>query len=130
MTWLSVGEPAHLAAVAPQILDEDLGDPLGDPAELGEAGRDLAVELVQVLREEAALCWRERAEYTVVVSHHEHDVLAQAAVALAVGSDLHGRVRDLEVQPLPVVHLAQRWAVGSGAPGAEMQWWAGSSVQW
>ena len=51
----AVDHPAHLCTVLAQVLDEDLGDPLGHPVELGEAWRDLAVELVQVLREEAAL---------------------------------------------------------------------------
>ena len=33
----AVDHPAHLRAVAAQVLDEDLGDALGDPVELGEA---------------------------------------------------------------------------------------------
>ena len=98
-------QPPHVAAVAADVLDEHLGDPFGRPAELGEAGRDLAVEVVQTLRKETAVLRRERVQDGVVVADDEHHILPQAAVALAVRRDVHSDVRDLEVEALPVVHL-------------------------
>ena len=50
---------------------------------------------------------RERVQDGVVVADDEHHILPQAAVALAVRRDVHSDVRDLEVEPLPVVHLGK-----------------------
>lgn len=89
------------------LLEEAVGHALGSPGELRQPRQYLSVDVVKSLSEEPPLLRGERGEVGVVVPHHQHHVLAQASVTLAVGGDVHRDVGDLEPQLLPVVHLRE-----------------------
>ena len=77
------------------------------PVQFVHSGADPPVEVVNLVREEAALLGIERVEDLVVVSHHEQDVLPQDAVRFALRVDLHCDVGDFQMHPLPLVHLLE-----------------------
>ena len=77
------------------------------PVQFVHSGADPPVEVVDPVREEAALLGIERVEDLVVVSHHKEDVLPQDAVRFALRVDLHCDVGDFQMHPLPLVHLLE-----------------------